>query len=40
MDFAIMRPDAGILAAAVVLDFVVGDPPYRAHPIRVMGDTI
>ena len=28
------------LAAAVVVDLVVGDPVYRAHPIRLMGATL
>lgn len=36
----ILGPDAGILAAAVVLDLLIGDPPYRAHPIRLMGHSI
>lgn len=37
MAIAILAPDAGILAAAVALDLLVGDPRYRAHPIRLMG---
>lgn len=37
MPIAILAPDAGILAAAVVLDLAIGDPQYRAHPIRLMG---
>ncbi len=40
MEIAILGPDAGILAAAVVLDLLIGDPQYRAHPIRFMGHNI
>jgi len=35
-----LRPDATALAAAFVIDLVVGDPVYRAHPIRLMGGTL
>lgn len=37
MDLAVLRPDAGALALAVVLDLAIGDPQYRWHPVRVMG---
>ena len=29
-----------ILALAVVIDAVIGDPPYRAHPVRLIGRTL
>ena len=35
-----LAPDAALLAAAVALDLLIGDPQYRWHPIRLMGDTI
>lgn len=37
---SILFPAAGLLAAAVVLDLLIGDPQYRAHPIRLMGHTV
>ena len=37
MDFALLGPNAAVLAAAVALDLVLGDPVYPAHPIRLMG---
>ena len=37
MELGVLRPDATLLAIAVVLDFAVGDPQYRLHPIRLMG---
>ena len=40
MELAVLAPGAGILAAAVVLDLLIGDPVYRAHPIRLMGHTV
>lgn len=40
MDLTLLRPAAAILAAAVVLDLVLGDPTYAAHPIRLVGKTI
>jgi len=33
-------PSAGPLAAAVMLDLAAGDPVYRWHPVRLMGDTL
>jgi adenosylcobinamide-phosphate synthase len=40
VDLAILRPHAVVLAGAVVLDAVAGDPQYRGHPIRLMGFTV
>ena len=40
MDIAILQPDAGILAASVAIDLLVGDPVYPAHPVRLMGKTL
>ena len=37
MDLSPLRPDAGLLALAVVLDLLFGDPVYRWHPIRRLG---
>ena len=37
MDLSPLRPDAGFLALAVVLDLLFGDPVYRWHPIRRLG---
>lgn len=34
---AILRPDPWLLAAAVALDLLLGDPVYRAHPVRLIG---
>ncbi len=39
-DLGPLFPAAGALAAAVVLDLIFGDPVYRAHPVRLMGDTL
>ena len=36
----VLRPDPAALAAAVIVDLLVGDPVYRAHPIRLMGATL
>lgn len=36
----ILRPNAWILAAAVVLDLLLGDPVYPLHPVRIMGWTL
>ena len=33
------RPHAVVLAAAVILDLLFGDPVYPLHPIRLMGHT-
>jgi len=35
-----LAPSAAALAAAVVLDLALGDPPYRAHPVRLIGATL
>jgi adenosylcobinamide-phosphate synthase len=34
------RPNAIVLAVAVVLDLALGDPVYPLHPIRLMGHTL
>jgi adenosylcobinamide-phosphate synthase len=36
----ILRPHAALLAGAVLLDFLIGDPVYSAHPIRLIGRTL
>ena len=36
----ILRPSAPLLAAAVLLDLLFGDPVYPAHPARLMGWTL
>ena len=40
MDLSGLLPRADLLAAAVVVDFVVGDPVYRWHPVRLMGASL
>jgi adenosylcobinamide-phosphate synthase len=35
-----LRPNAVVLAGAVLLDLMIGDPVYPAHPIRLMGGTL
>ena len=40
MDLTILRPSAPLLAGAVLLDLLIGDPVYAAHPVRVMGWTL
>lgn len=40
MELSLLRPNAFLLAGAVVLDLLFGDPVYRAHPIRLMGNTL
>ena len=40
MDLILLAPRAELLAAAVALDFVIGDPVYRWHPIRLIGATL
>lgn len=40
MDVAVLHPDARLLAAAVALDLLLGDPVYAAHPIRLAGNTL
>jgi adenosylcobinamide-phosphate synthase len=36
----ILRPQAALLAGAVLIDFLIGDPVYSAHPIRLIGRTL
>ncbi|MCW5965651.1 MAG: cobalamin biosynthesis protein, partial [Bryobacterales bacterium] len=40
MELAPLYPSAGALTAAVALDLAFGDPVYRWHPVRVIGDTL
>jgi len=40
MVLSYLHPDARILACAVALDLVLGDPVYRLHPVRLMGWTL
>jgi adenosylcobinamide-phosphate synthase len=40
VEIGILQPDAWFLAAAVLLDFAIGDPVYAAHPVRLMGHTL
>jgi adenosylcobinamide-phosphate synthase len=40
VELSLLRPNALLLAGAVALDLLVGDPVYRAHPIRLMGNTL
>jgi adenosylcobinamide-phosphate synthase len=40
MELAALRPSAVLLAAGVLLDLLLGDPQYRWHPIRLIGDSI
>ena len=35
-----LRPLPSALAVAVLLDVVLGDPPYRLHPVRLIGATL
>jgi adenosylcobinamide-phosphate synthase len=35
-----LAPAASVLALAVVLDLALGDPVYRGHPVRLIGDTL
>ena len=37
MALSVLGPSAALLAAAVLLDLLVGDPVYAAHPVRLMG---
>jgi adenosylcobinamide-phosphate synthase len=36
----VLAPGAAALAAAVVLDLILGDPAYRAHPVRLIGSSL
>lgn len=40
MEVDILRPQAALLAGAVLIDFLIGDPVYSAHPIRLIGRTL
>lgn len=40
VEVGILRPHAMLLAGAVLLDFLIGDPVYSAHPIRLIGRTL
>jgi adenosylcobinamide-phosphate synthase len=40
VDLGILAPDPLLLAIAVALDFALGDPQYRLHPIRLMGHSV
>jgi adenosylcobinamide-phosphate synthase len=40
VELSFLRPNALLLAGAVVLDLLIGDPVYLAHPIRLMGNTL
>ncbi len=40
VELSLLRPNALLLAGAVVLDLLIGDPVYLAHPIRLMGNTL
>ncbi len=40
MVLEILRPSAPLLAAAVLLDLLAGDPVYPAHPARLIGWTL
>jgi adenosylcobinamide-phosphate synthase len=37
---SVLAGDPALLAIAAVLDFVIGDPTYRAHPVRLIGRTL
>jgi len=37
---AALRPDAWLLAVAVIADLAIGDPVYRWHPVRLMGRSL
>jgi adenosylcobinamide-phosphate synthase len=40
VELSVLRPSALLLAGAVLLDLVLGDPVYPAHPVRLMGWTL
>ena len=40
MDLGLLWPHPYYLAAAVVLDLLLGDPQYRLHPIRLIGASV
>lgn len=40
MELSLLRPSAPLLVGAVLLDLLLGDPVYAAHPVRLMGWTL
>lgn len=40
MDLSSLAPRADLLMAAAVLDFLLGDPAYRWHPVRLVGGSL
>jgi adenosylcobinamide-phosphate synthase len=40
VDLTTLHPRADLLAVAIALDFFLGDPVYRWHPIRLIGATL
>ena len=40
MDLSSLAPRADLLVAAAVLDFLLGDPAYRWHPVRLIGGSL
>jgi adenosylcobinamide-phosphate synthase len=40
VELSLLRPNALLLAGAVALDLLFGDPVYSAHPVRLMGGTL
>ena len=40
MDLSALAPRADLLALAVVLDFLLGDPVYPWHPVRLIGGSL
>jgi adenosylcobinamide-phosphate synthase len=40
MELDALAPQAPLLAAAVALDLLLGDPVYRLHPVRLMGRSL
>ena len=40
MAIVVLRPEPWFLAAGVLLDLLLGDPHYPAHPVRLMGWTL
>ena len=40
MDLTILQPSAALLLGAVALDAIIGDPPLRWHPVRLMGGSL
>lgn len=40
VELSVLRPSALLLAGAVLLDLILGDPVYPAHPVRLVGWTL